>query len=63
MPDNEGQLIEVTRWNFLIEEGLGISGLPPEAWVEMFMTPLTSLGGHSVCDVLRKQLGLDPIED
>jgi hypothetical protein len=61
--DNEesSQLIEVTRWNF-ITEGNGINGLPPEAWIEMFMTSLTSLGGRRVVDILREQLGLDPID-
>lgn len=59
--DDDSQLIEVTRWNFvLVDDGIG--GLPPEAWIEMFMTPLASLGGKRVTDVLREQLGFGPID-
>mgnify|MGYP006078805453 CR=1 FL=1 len=54
-------LVEVTRWNFVMADD-GIAGLPPEAWIEMFMTPLTSLGGKRVADILREQLGLDSID-
>ena len=61
MDDDDSQLVEVTRWNFLMTDD-GIGGLQPEAWVEMFLTPLTSLGGKRVADVLREQLGLDPID-
>jgi len=51
--------LEVTRWNFIPDENLDIGGLPAEAWVEMFMTPLTSLGGKSVYEKIREDLGLD----
>jgi hypothetical protein len=61
MDEDDSLELEVTRWNFLLDD-LGIAGLPPEAWVEMFLTPLTSLGGQRVADVLREQLGLDPID-
>ena len=62
MDNEEFSLVEVTRWNFLVDGGAGIAGLPPEAWVEMFLVPLQSLGGRRVCDVLREQLGFDPID-
>ena len=59
--DDDSELVEVPRWNFLIEDTGGIAGLPPEAWVEMFTTPLGALGGKRVYDVIREEMGLDPI--
>ena len=56
--DDEAPLLEITRWEFVTSQD---GGIPPEAWVEMFLTPLTSLGGRRVADMLREQLGLDPI--
>ena len=52
--------LEITRWNFIQDNSFeSMSGLPAEAWVEMFMTPLDSLEGISVYDKIRKDLGLD----
>lgn len=57
--DEDEKIIEVSRWTFLQAEGF--EGISPEAWLEMFMTPLMSLGGYRVCDLLRQQMGFDPI--
>tara|TARA_B100000700_G_scaffold185865_2_gene204812 strand:- start:8687 stop:8863 length:177 start_codon:yes stop_codon:yes gene_type:complete len=52
--------LEITRWNFIQDKSFeNMSGLPAEAWVEMFMTPLDSLKGKSVYDKIREDLGLD----
>ena len=54
--------LEITRWNFIQDKSYdNMSGLPAEAWVEMFMTPLDSLKGKSVYDKIREDLGLDQL--
>lgn len=58
MGEDEKQ-IELTRWTF--HEATGFEAITPEAWLEMFMTPLSALGGYRVCDLLRIQMGFDPI--
>ena len=56
--DDEAPLLEITRWEFVATQD---EYIPPEAWVEMFLTPLTSLGGKRIADILRERMGLDPI--